>query len=250
MTTIKMIINEFKAFLPLRRFGGCMMAGLLCASLVACGKDDTDTKVSLEDGKSTVIYDLAGDTEASMGSDVEGKEKRAAHIFLFRFKDRKQIWIRNASDSAQWLKSADWDIAFTGPYNSEIFVNNAQKTGNPGFGGAAKNTGVVLLKQAYQNVQSAPADTEFANSDLNKIGWAATELSTGWFQYSMNTHIMQALPNRSYIIRLPDGKYAKLQLINAYKGNPPAVTNMNWPAPYFTFRYFVQQDGSKDLKTN
>lgn len=217
-------------------------------TLSSCGKDE-DWRPYYEDGKSTVIYDLAGDTEASMGDGVEGKEKRPFHIFLFRLRDKRQIWIRNAADSAQWLKTADWDLAFTGPYNSEVFVNNANYEFNPGYGGEAKNTSVVLLHQPYETVVEAPSDAEFDASEVTKIGWASSESSYGWFRYSLQTHIMQALPNRTYAIRLPDGKYAKLQLINAYKGNPEAVTNMNWPAPYFTFRYYVQQDGSRNLDT-
>jgi hypothetical protein len=221
---------------------------LLAALAVSCGKDDP-VRPSLEDGKSTVIYDLPGDTEASMSDGVNGKDERDFHTFLFRFRDKKQIWIRTKADSAQWLKTVDWDIAFTGPYNSEIYVNNADYLHNPGYGGEASGTAVVLLHQSYESVVEAPSDETFDQSELNKIGWASSEGSSGWFNYSLNTHIMQALPNRTYAIRLPDGNYAKLQLINAYKGNPPAVTDMYWPAPYYTFRYFVQRDGGKNLST-
>jgi len=203
---------------------------------------------SLEDGKSTVIYDLAGDTEASMGDGVDGKENRPFYIFLFRFSDKRQIWIRNAADSAQYLKTKDWDLAFTGPYNSEVYVNNGSNQFNPGYGGPAESA-VVMLPQAYETVTQAPADDVFNNSEVSKIGWASSESSPGWFFYSLSTHIMKAVPDRTYTIRLPDGKYAKLQLVNAYKGNPPAVTDLYWPAPYFTFRYYVQQDGSKNLST-
>jgi hypothetical protein len=215
----------------------------------SCGKED-DLRLQLEDGKSTVIYDLPGDIEASMGEGVDGKEARDIHIFLFRFRDQRQIWVKTKADSLQWLKTKDWDIAFTGPYNSEIYVNNADDESNPGYGGDATNTAVILVQKAYQSVVSAPSDAEFDNSQAGKIGWAASSSSNGWFQYSANTHIMQALPNRTYAIRLPDGKYAKFHLVTAYNGTPPSVTNMNWPAPYYTFRYYVQQDGSKDLNTN
>lgn len=221
---------------------------LFAALAVSCGKD-APVRPSLEDGKSTVIYDLPGDTEASMSDGVNGKDERDFHTFLFRFRDKKQIWIRTKADSAQWLKTVDWDIAFTGPYNSEIYVNNADYLHNPGYGGEASGTAVVLLHQSYESVVEAPDDVTFDQSELNKIGWASSEGSSGWFNYSLNTHIMQALPNRTYAIRLPDGNYAKLQLINAYKGNPPAVTDMYWPAPYYTFRYFVQPDGGKNLST-
>ncbi|WP_442587406.1 HmuY family protein [Pedobacter sp. AW31-3R] len=223
-----------------------LLGGMLL--LTACKKEAIDQTLLLEDGKSTVIKDLAGDTEAAMGTSAPGKVNRPFYIFLFRLRDQKQIWIRNAADSAQWLKSRDWDLAFTGPYNSEVYVNDKSYQFNPGYEGEASSA-VIMLGQLYANVSQAPSDTEFDQSTANKIGWASSENSNGWFFYSLNTHIMQAIPDRTYAIRLPDGKYAKLQLVNAYKGNPPTVTDLNWPAPYFTFRYYVQQDGSKNLNT-
>ncbi|WP_281233185.1 HmuY family protein [Flavobacterium gelatinilyticum] len=218
-------------------------------SFTACSSNEEDNNTSLVDGKSTVISDLAGDTGASMGDGTNGKEQRGFHTFLFRFSDQKQIWLHTKADSLQYMKTKDWDIAFTGPYNSEVFVNNAKYQYNPGYEGPAENTSVVLISEAYRNVDQAPSDETFNNSDVTKIGWASSASSAGWFYYSLNTHIMQAIPDRTYAIRLPNGKYAKLELLNAYKGNPPAVTDLNWPAPYFTFRYYVQQDGSKNLST-
>ncbi|SEL97968.1 hypothetical protein SAMN05216436_10155 [bacterium A37T11] len=78
----------------------------------SCGKDNA-TSPSLEDGKSTVIYDLAGDTQASVAGGVDGKENRPFYSFLFRFNDKKHIWLKTKADSTQWLQTADWDIAFT-----------------------------------------------------------------------------------------------------------------------------------------
>jgi hypothetical protein len=219
-------------------------------NFISCSSTDENPTASLVDGKSTVVSDLAGDTGAAMSNDTKGKEKRSFHTFLFRFSDQKQIWLHTKADSLQFMKTNDWDIAFTGPYNSEVFINNTKYQYNPGYGGPAKNTAVVLLKEAYKNVNQAPSDTDFNNSEVTKIGWSSSESSAGWFYYSLSSHIMQAIPDRTYVLRLPNGKYAKLQLINAYKGNPPAVTDLNWPAPYFTFKYFVQQDGSKNLNTN
>jgi len=247
MKTLKLILQECPSILWSRPFSSKWFL-LLLLSLSACGKEK-DSRPTLEDGFSTVIYDLAGDTEASMGSQSEGKEQKAFASFLFRFHDKRQIWIRNEADSTQWLKSRNWDIAFTGPYNSEIFVNHANDPANPGYQGAATGSAVMLLKQPYSTVQTAPSDAEFDNSTLQKIGWAATEFSEGWYQYNLSTHIMQAIPNRTYAIRLPDGKYAKLQILSVYKGNPPAVSVSTWPSPYYTFRYYVQQDGTRNLQT-
>ncbi|MEE1896967.1 HmuY family protein [Flavobacterium rakeshii] len=217
--------------------------------IASCSSDEQTDYNNLQDGKSTVIEDLAGDTGAAMGDGTDGKEERPFHTFLFRFSDKKQLWLHTAADSLQYMKTNNWDIAFTGPYNSEVYLNNANYLYNPGFEGPAINTAVIRLDQAYENVTQAPSDETFNDSDITKIGWASSASSPGWFFYSLETHIMQAIPNRTYALRLPNGKYAKLQLINAYKGNPPAVTDLNWPAPYFTFRYFVQEDGSKNLNT-
>ena len=108
---------------------------------------------------------------------------------------------------------------------------------------------MVLLRQTYESVTNAPTDAEFYSSTISSVGWAQSADSPGWYSYSTSTHIMKALPNRTYSLRLHNGKYAKLQLVSSYKGNPPAVTDMFWPAPYLTFRYFVQQDGSRNLST-
>ncbi|WP_206106129.1 HmuY family protein [Olivibacter sp. XZL3] len=108
---------------------------------------------------------------------------------------------------------------------------------------------MVKFDQPYSSVVEAPQDNLFDQSEIGKIGWASGPNSGGWFNYSLNTHLVVPIKNRVYVIRLPDGKYAKLELINVYRGNPPTVTDLNWPAPYFTFRYFVQEDGSRDLNT-
>ncbi|KFF04129.1 HmuY family protein [Flavobacterium reichenbachii] len=232
------------------RKSSILLLTLAVMSFISCSSNEEDTAASLTDGKSNVITDLAGDTGASMGSGTDGKEQRSFHTFLFRFSDQKQFWLHTKADSLQYMKTTDWDLAFTGPYNSEVFVNNAKYQYNPGYGGPAETTAVILLKEAYKNVTQAPSDADFNTSEITKIGWSSSESSAGWFYYSLSSHIMQAIPDRTYAIRLPSGKYAKLQLVNAYKGNPPAVTDLNWPAPYFTFRYFVQTDGTKNLSTN
>lgn len=215
----------------------------------SCTKEPDLLKDELEDGYSTVIRDLAGDIHGAMGDQAVGKKKKAFDAFLFCFQDRQQLWLHNATDSARWLQSERWDLAFTGPYNSELFVNNAADPYNPGFEGLGKAQVLVVFKP-YAQVVEAPTAAEFEHSEIAKIGWANYPEEAGWFFYSMDSHIMIPIKNKTYLIKTNSGKYAKLELINAYQGNPPEVTNLNWPAPYFTFRYFVQEDGSRNLKTN
>ena len=96
---------------------------------------------------------------------------------------------------------------------------------------------------------TAPSAAEFDAADMTKIGWDAGN-GQGWFFYSLDNHIAVPIKNRTFVLRTAEGKYAKLELLNVYKGNPPIVTDLYWPAPYFTFRYFVQADGSGNLKTS
>jgi len=231
----------------------------LCFVLAACSKEDTDIAPDYEDGKSTVVYDLAGDTDASVGDGVDGKTKRDFKTFLFRFKDKKQIWLNNATDSAKYMKTLDWDIAFTYIYNSIVYVNHGAVNNSPGFGGpgkaaiilATKNVNGQVADMRYDEIETVPDNADFEHTQ-GFVGWQGWPQpgNFGWYNYSMTTHLARPIVNRAFILRTAEGKYAKLELLNVYKGNPPTVTDLFWPAPYLTFRYFVQEDGSKNLKTN
>lgn len=213
---------------------------------MACKKDDNNvTKPSYEDGVSTVIYDLAGDTEASVADGIEGKEKRPFKSFYFKLSGKLQSW--DSSDA--FRQSGNWDLAFTDIYNALVYVNNGTAEG-PGKGGSGKGL-IIGVDSAYSKVTTAPDAATMASGNLRFAGWDGypQPYNTGWYFYSLNTHLAVPIKNRTFIIRTADGKFAKLELINVYQGNPPAVTDLLWPAPYFTFRYYVQEDGSRNLKT-
>ncbi|MNX47280.1 hypothetical protein D3C86_778310 [compost metagenome] len=107
---------------------------------------------------------------------------------------------------------------------------------------------MVVVNQAYDAVKTAPSDDEFVKNGVNEVGWDPGN-GDGWYFYELNTHIAVPVKNRTYVLKTADGQYAKLQLISMYKGAPATVSDLNWPAPYFTFRYYVQQDGSRNLST-
>ncbi len=217
-----------------------LMLGLAAA---ATGCKDQDDRIG-PDTRSTQVHDLPGDTEASIG-----EVQRPFYPLIFRFDDGSHQLIRSGADSLTYLQSNQWDIAFTGNYNSELFINNGTQRGNPGFGGPVSGTAIVMFEKAYDRVTEAPADQEFDASTITSVGWASGSGSPGWFFYSLDNHISVPIKNRSYVLRLPDGKYAKLEIQNIYKNNPPVVTDLYWPAPFLNFRYYVQQDGSKNLDT-
>lgn len=221
---------------------------VLLLTFTACSKSNEGPTVDLEDGVSVLISNLAGDVDASVGSTGPGKEKRDFHTFLFRFADKKQTWLKNAQDSASHFSKTDWDLAFSNYYNSSIYINNGSQQNVPFSGNASKHK-MLLIEKEYDAVDTAPSDSEFDKSTLYNIGMITSEDSKGWYNYNMTSHLVQVIPNRTYVLKLNNGKYGKLQFISVYKNNPPVVTDLNWPAPYFTFRYFIQEDGSKNLRT-
>jgi hypothetical protein len=209
---------------------------LLLISIVvfaSCTKDEV--KPDLHDDKSTVIKDLAGDVGNTVGS---GKE---FETFYFSLTTGTKI------DPSKKL-TAEWDLAFTKEYNSLIVANNGQITVSPGYGGSGIGR-IIIVEKAYDRVTQAPSDSEFTSDGIANFGWDAGN-GVGWFFYDLKTHIAVPVKNRTFVVRTAEGKYAKLEMISMYKGAPATVSDLNWPAPYFTFRYYLQEDGSRNLSTN
>lgn len=193
-----------------------------------------EIKPELEDGKSTVVKDVEGD----VGNTVGGGE--IFETFYFSFKTNGKV------DKSK-LKTADWDLAFGDEYNSSISVNNGANDKSYGYGGPGKGA-LIIVNQAYDAVKTAPSDAEFASKGVDLSGLDLGN-GNGWYFYEMNSHIAVPVKNRTYVLKTAEGKYAKLQMISMYKGAPAVVSDLNWPAPYLTFRYYVQQDGSTNLST-
>lgn len=201
-------------------------------TLSACTKKEI--KPELEDGKSTVVKDLAGDVGNTVGS---GKPFEP---FYFSMKTAAKV-------PASEKLTASWDLAFAKEYNSYVSINNGTDANSLGFGGPGKGA-MMVVNQAYAQLKTAPSDAEFTANGISSTGIDVGN-GNGWFFYEMNTHIAVPVKNRTFVIRTADGKYAKLELISMYKGAPAVVSDLNWPAPYFTFRYFLQTDGSRNLST-
>jgi len=210
------------------------LAAGLSLLLVSCTKSSNTPAVT--DGKSITVTDLPGDTTSTMaGGGVFTNQ-------YFSFASNGKVSIADADKA-----SLHWDLAFTGPYNSEVYVNSGGYLYNPGYGGPGKGA-VIQQDTAYDQVVEAPSDAAFDASPVTKIGWDAGS-GQGWFFYSLDNHIAVPIRNRTFVLRTAGGNYAKLELLNIYKGNPPVVTDLFWPAPYLSFRYYVQADGSHNLRT-
>ena len=208
------------------------LLSFLIVTFMSCTKKEI--KPELQDNKSRVIKDLPGDVGNTVGS---GKEFEP---FYFSFKTAAKV------DPLK-VGTTDWDIAFTKEYNSLIVINGADFPGTPGYGGAGQGS-LLIIEKPYDQVTEAPTAVEFAAGGRASAGWDSGN-GIGWFFYDLKTHIAVPVKNRTFALRTAEGKYAKLELISMYKGAPSTVSDLNWPAPYFTFRYYVQQDGSRNLST-
>ncbi len=219
---------------PLIRLKYALIA-ISCVGMATASCTKEEVKPVLQDGKSTVINDMPGDVGNTVGS---GKPFNPVYFSL----------VTGSNVDSSKRKSADWDIAFAKEYNSYLSVNSGGNQASFGYGGPGKGM-LMMVKQNYNSVKTAPSDDEFVKAQINSAGWDSGS-SSGWYFYDLNTHIAVPIKNRTYIIKTADGKFAKLELVSMYKGAPSVVTDLNWPAPYFTFRYYVQQDGSRNLSTN
>lgn len=185
-----------------------------------------------------------------------GKEAGIYSIFLFRFRDGWQHFIRDAADSARFLKTNEWDLAFTEDFNSTVWLNNGRSKLGPAQGSPITKSSLIMYEYGYDFMDEAPEDEFFDNrpADNLQIGYTS-QFGVGinpWYEFG-STFIGKPFPYRAYYLRLeqPDGsyRYGKLQLISMYKGAPEVLTDSNWPSPYLTFRYFIQPDGSRNLRT-
>lgn len=138
------------------------------------------------------------------------------------------------SDSA----TTNWDLAFAG---RTIRVNNA--TSGPGSGGAFVYTGT------FDALTSVPADSTF-RIDNHPVSYAITRASgQGWYNYDAPNNIVTAIPGRVLVIKTATGKYAKVEILNYYKGGTtPLATATDsvkaYDSRFFSFRYNYQRNGT------
>ncbi len=138
--------------------------------------------------------------------------------------------------------SADWDIAFAyGMTELEILANSAN-------GG-----GIQLVLQPYDEVEHAPEDG-YSESTGSLSGFMANPEGE-WFIYSGRPdHIVRPNKNATIVIKTPDGKYAKVEIVTYYKGNPDMdseefkqTSYAERNDSYYTFNYTLVTDGSTDF---
>lgn len=117
--------------------------------------------------------------------------------------------------------TGSWDVAFRG---TTLRIHGQYK---------------ILSGIHFDSLTTAP-DTGYT---------AGASSNPAWYEYDGATHTVTPKPGQILVLRTADNKYAKLQVLSYYKNNPAAPAGLTDTARYYTFRYFVQRDGSADLRT-
>ncbi len=204
--------------------------------ITSCKKDKVEQPVAdptifavTTNGSITTIKNLPADT--IIGIAASGQPYGAGKYSFFSLENKQ--WIANA-DSA----TTKWDLAFAG---TTIRVNNL--TSGPGIGGAFVYVGT------FDALTSVPVDSVF-KTDNYPTSYAIPKGSgKGWYTYDGINNLLTPTPGRVLVIKTASGKYAKVEVLNYYKGGitPSAsatdAVKIN-EQRYYSFRFTYQGNGS------
>lgn len=205
------------------------MAFIALAGTMACSKDD-DGGDQVQPLETLTKQDLQADTIIGIGS--TGQPFGSGRYTLFSL-ERNEV-VAN-SDSA----TNKWDLGFRG---TSIITNSGNS--GPGQGGAFIFTGL------FDDLLTIPTDSTF-RVDNAPASYAVTAGSNrGWYVYNAPVNLVTPIPGRVLVIRTATGKYAKVEILNYYKGGvTPAASASDEDKlkkqRFFTFRFRYQPNGTK-----
>lgn len=250
--------HQAKSSKPAAGTGNALWMVAILVVAVACSEEDPqprevvltpiDAYTSIDETTGTIyIRDLPGSIDNTYSSG-----------FLSMFFNLEGHRVINPYDEDSTLlelpeeqqASADWDLAFTEVYNSYITINNGEIEASPGKGGPGKGK-LIVLDALFDELDQAPTEAAFDAfmEEQTATGWEDFPPGDkGWYFYSLDSHIMSPISGVTIVIKTAEGNYAKLEMGSLYLGSPENPT-VNTPAPYFNFRYYLQTDGSRNLKT-
>ena len=203
---------------------------ILTTSLFSCTKSETEVVLPVT---AITISNLPADTV--LGINPTTGMPTSAGKYTFFSLERNEL-VPN-SDSA----TTKWDLAFA---STKILTNGG--TSGTGLGGAFIYTGL------FDEVKTIPSDSVF-KTDNAPASYAITYGSgKGWYVYDQLTSLITPLAGRVLMIRTASGKYAKLEIINYYKGGvtlPATASDSDKLSKqrYYTFRYTYQPNGTKSF---
>lgn len=161
------------------------------------------------------------------GVDGDGRPVTAGEFTYYSLTENTVI-------SASEAGTTKWDIAFKG---TSIIVNG-------GSSGPGQGAGQVV-SSLFSEVTTAPESGWVQDSES---GFAIPSGSgNGWYNYDPQTHAITAIPGRVLLIRTADGRYAKVSIVNYYKGLPD-VPESTSESRFITFDFVFQPDGTRSFE--
>lgn len=198
--------------------------------LVACKKTEQENNTLTA---VTTVNNLIADT--IVGISPMGQPYGTGKYTLFSIENNTVI---ANSDSA----TTKWDIGFRG---TNIIING----GNSGPG----NAGAFIQVGAFDDFKTISNDSTF-KVDNAPASYAITYGSNkGWYVYNGATNLITAIPGRIIVIRTANNKFAKIEILNYYKGGTTPATTASDAQKlslqrYYTFRFQYQSNGTKQFQ--
>ena len=193
---------------------------------VACKKNEA---VIVETVTSSTVSSLPADTIIGLAN----QQPVGTGKFSFYSIETNSI-IANADSN-----SKKWDIGLRG----STIITNAGTSG-PGSGGA------FVFKGTFDELKTIPTDSTF-RVDNGPTSYAITTGSNkGWYVLDFVTNLLTPIPGRVLVIKTANGKYAKVEILNYYKGGVTPAANAtdaekSSKQRFYTFRFTYQSNGSK-----
>jgi len=198
------------------------------AIFAACDKDDNDTPTP----PLTVntVNDLIADT--IVGIAASGQPYGSGKYTFYSLENNAIV---ASSDS----NTTKWDIGLRGT----TIITNSGNSG-PANGGAFVYVGV------FDDLDTIPSDSVFRVDNAPSAYAITSGSGRGWYTYTQQTNLVTPTPGRVLVIRTASGKYAKVEVLNYYKGGvtPDASASDDDKLKkqrYYKFRYIFQPDGGK-----
>ncbi len=205
----------------------------IAVSLVACTKEDTGGSNTVVE--TITVKDLPADTIIGItpGAPPTGGFPFGAGRFTFYSLETNKII--PASDSA----SNKWDLAFRG-------TTIATNSGNSGPGGG----GAFVFVGLFNDLKTVPADSTFRIDNAPTAYAIPVGSNRAWYVYDGINQLLNPIPGRVLVIRTATGKFAKVEILNYYKGGVTPTTTASETIKlrtqrFYTFRFSFQPNGTK-----
>lgn len=211
-----------------KRIIGGMFLALVFAQ--ACEKNETAAPQTTLVEKT--ISNIPADTIVGL---VNGQPVGSGRFTFFSFENNTVV---AAADS----NSLKWDIGLRGT----TIITNGGNSG-PGLGGAFVYVGT------FEELKTVPADSVF-RKDNAPVSYAIPNGSNrGWYVYNPITNLVTPIPGRVLVFRTATGRFAKVEVLNYYKGGvTPAVSapeiDKLTKQRYYSFRFAYQGNGSSSFQ--